>query len=585
VIEHSKDYQRPWKDQYGKGTQANIGNIGHANLPDLFNQTSLKWGKKKAFTAVLPNGFSGSLSFAQTDALSDDFAVYLHHVLKIQKGDKVAIQLPNCLAYPIAAFGVLKAGGVIVNTNPLYTPHEMRHQFQDSGVRAVIILDMFMDKLDAILTSTSVEKIIVANVADFFPLITKKVTQFALKYIQKQIPASDSYHTLFTEALQTGHTLKIAKAVDAKRYWSKIQPSDIAVLQYTGGTTGVSKGAMLTHANLLANIQQITEIGKSQISYGNETLLTVLPLYHIFAFTLNLLTFYSAGAHNILIPNPRPITNIKKALQTYPITWIAGVNTLFNALNQERWFTQNPPQFLKMSIAGGASLHEAVAEEWFRITKTPVIEGYGLTEAGPVVSFNPIGGQVKRNTVGIPVPSTDVILLDDQGYPVPMGTAGEIAVRGPQVMHGYWGRPDETTRVFQGEWLLTGDVGVFDEQGYLRIVDRKKDVILVSGFNVYPNEIEDCISKCQGVAEVAVIGVPHSVTGESVKAFIVKKDPRVTIEEITEHCRTYLTSYKIPRYIEFKPFLPKSNIGKILRKNLRVDTYEAVENNELKKSA
>lgn len=546
------------------------------NLADMVVQNSKRWAESKAFTMVLQNGMSGSLTYTEVDELSDDFAVYLREELKLKKGDRVAIQMPNCLAYPVVAFGTLKAGCVIVNTNPLYTSSEMQHQFHDSGAKVLVVIDMFADKLPEALVNTSVEKVILTSAVDLFPSGKKMFLKTMIKYVKKQVPPCTTPHVNLEAVVARGRLYKQARAIPVYTYWRDVSLDDLCALQYTGGTTGVSKGAMLTHQNIMANMYQIIEVGKTKIELKKETILTVLPLYHIFAFTLNLMTFYNCGAHNILVPNPRPLKNIKAAVLNYPLTWISGVNTLFNGLLNEDWFVKNPPRHLKSSIAGGTALHAAVAERWLKVVKTQVIEGFGLTETSPVVTFNPLDGMIKADTVGVPVPSTDVVLVDDEGTPVPLGSDGEIAVKGPQVMKGYWQRPEETKKVFKNGWLLTGDIGVMDVDGYFRIVDRKKDMIIVSGFNVYPNEVEDCIAKHDGVQEVAVVGLQHERTGECIKAYIVKKkDADFSEKEIIEHCKKYLTSYKVPKKIEFRVELPKTPIGKILRKDLRKEACEA----------
>jgi len=561
--------ERPWQKHYASGTHPEIPEFEFANLAEMVTKISQKWNSKTACSVVLPNGMAGSLTYSEVDHFSNCFAVYLKEKLKIQQGDKIAIQMPNCLAYPIAVFGALKAGGVIVNANPLYTANEMEHQFQDSEAKVLVIIDMFADKLTSVIPSTKIESVILVSVAEFLPLVKKLIVQNVLKYVRKQIPKCEVLATSFDTALKEGLKIKNEKQINTKNYWETLCLDDLCALQYTGGTTGVSKGAMLTQKNILANMYQIIEMGNSKIDFGCEIVLSVLPLYHIFAFTVNLISFYYCGAQSVLIPNPRPLTNLKKTFQLKNITWMTGVNTLFNGLLNEAWFVQNPPQCLKVAIAGGASLHKAIAEKWFEILKTPVVEGFGLTEASPVVSFNPINGVVKIESVGIPMPSTQIVLLDDQYQVVPLGQAGEIAVKGPQVMKGYWKRADETEKCLKEGWLLTGDVGVMDADGYIRIVDRKKDLILVSGFNVYPNEVEDCIAKLPGVKEVAVIGVPNEKTGDAVKAFIVKKDDQLNEELIRAHCHKYMTHYKAPKHIEFRTELPKTPIGKILRKNLR----------------
>ncbi len=356
-------------------------------------------------------------------------------------------------------------------------------------------------------------------------------------------------------------------SVSVEEYRAELLPDDVACLQYTGGTTGVSKGAMLTHRNLMMNMEQAMEM-ISGVEKGKEVALTALPLYHIFAFTVNLLGFYYLGARNILVPNPRPLQNLKRAFENYPITWMSGVNTLFNGLSNEVWFQDSPPKHLKFASAGGMALQSSVAERWEKMSGKPVLEGYGLTESSPVITFNPLG-KTRAGSIGIPVPSTDLRCLDDAGNDVPQGEAGELAARGPQIMKGYWNRPDETAKTMRGEWLLTGDIGVMDADGYFSIVDRKKDMVLVSGFNVYPNEIEDCLAAHPGVLEAAVIGVPDGASGEAVKAFVVLRDATVTGEELRAYCREHLTAYKVPKNVEFRDDLPKSNVGKILRKDLR----------------
>lgn len=560
---------RAWYSHYGSQTNQQLPPYEYINLADMIYKSSMQWDSKTAFSFVLPNGMHASLTFKEANELSDNFAVFLKEEMNLKQNDRVILQMPNCLAYPIAVFGVLKAGGVIVNTNPLYTPSEMEHQFIDAKAEVLIIVDMFADKLKDALPKTKVDQIILVSVADLFPPLKKHLVKAILKYVKKQIPPCQMKTTSFEDALQIGKSIRKGKNIFVQSYWSGIHTDNLCALQYTGGTTGVSKAAMLSHGNIIANMYQIYEMGRTKVVPGSETILTALPLYHIFAFTLNLIFMYKCGGTSILIPNPRPLSNMQKAFEKYPISWISGVNTLFNGLLNEPWFANHPPSTLKASVAGGTALHSAVAERWKNTTKTYVVEGYGLTETSPVVTFNPIDGMIKADTVGIPVPSTDVCLMDENGNEVPSGTPGEIAVKGPQVMVGYWMRPDETANVFKNGWLLTGDIAVMDADGYIKIVDRKKDMILVSGFNVFPNEVEDCIAKLPGVQEVAVVGVANEATGEMVKAFVVKKDPQLTQEQIIEHCKQFLTHYKLPKQIEFRDELPKSPIGKILRKVLR----------------
>jgi len=559
---------RPWTEHYVPGTRTEIPPIPYKHLPDMVRYVAQQFGPRKAFTQCMPNGMDATLTYAQSDRLSDHFAAYLREVVKLQPGDRVAVQLPNCLAYPVVAFGVLKAGCVLVNTNPLYTPREMAHQFSDSGARVLVILDMFADRLPEVLPQTKIETVVLASIAELFAPLRRVLIKTVLKYVRKEVPKATIAHVRFPDALKAG----AAAAANAKvhGYVAHVGLDDPAALQYTGGTTGVSKGAVLTHRNLLGNTMQLEEVSKHFLNTGEETVLTALPFYHIFAFTVNLLLFYTLGGHDVMVPSPRPITNLKKAWAKYPVTWFTGVNTLFNALLNEEWFRESPPKHLVTSLAGGMALHSSVAARWKEVTGTPVVEGYGLTETSPVVTFNPIGGMVKDGTIGIPLPSTEVKLVDETGTEVGVDEPGELLVRGPQVMPGYWERPDETAKVIDADgWLKTGDVAAMDHDGYVRIVDRKKDMVLVSGFNVYPNEVEAVIAQLPEVAEVGVIGVPDERTGEAVKAVVVKKNPGLTADDIIRHCREQLTSYKVPRHVEFRSELPKTNVGKILRKDLR----------------
>ena len=560
--------ERPWIEHYLPGTPSEIGEIPVKHLADLARRAAAKYGDQTAFTQVMPNGMHGALTYAQVETLSDEFAVYLREVAGLGSGERVAVQMPNCLAYPVVVFGVLKAGCVLVNTNPLYTPPEMTHQFADAGARVLVIMDMFADRLPPVLPKTRVETVVAVRITEFLPALQAAIIRTVLKYVKKQIPPITVPHTAFQQALELGRA-RLRRGTDVQAYAAGMALNSLAALQYTGGTTGVSKGAMLTHGNLLANTFQMLAFIGDKLKEREETVLTALPLYHIFAFTVNLLAFYWKGGHNVLVPSPRPPSNLKAAFSGYPITWFTGVNTLFNALANEEWFQQAPPQHLKASVAGGMALHAAVAQKWQQVTGTQVVEGYGLTETSPVVTFNPLGGLVKDGSIGIPMPSTEVRLLNDAGQPVPVGTPGELTVRGPQVMAGYWQRPEETQKVLEDGWLRTGDVATIDADGYFKIVDRKKDMILVSGFNVYPNEVEDCIALHPGVHEVAVIGVPDEKTGEAVAAFVVKADPALSAEQVQKHCRASLAAYKVPKQVEFRDDLPKSPIGKILRKELR----------------
>ena len=563
---------KPWEAAYGTAIEKQLPVPRYLNLAHLVHSACERYAKKIAFTAVVPNGMNGSLSYAKLGELSDAFAVYLRDGCKLQPGDRVAVQLPNGLAYPVVAFGVFKAGCVLVNTNPLYTPSEMAHQFKDSGAKVLVIVDMFADKLAEVVPRTDIKHVVLASVSEMFPAVPNLIVRGVQKVWSKvlpPIPALAIPVQRLGAVLQAGQVDGSAKKVRA--WWQTVQPQDVVALQYTGGTTGVSKGAMLTHANMLANVDQVLAMGRSHMG-EDECVLTALPLYHIFAFTANFLCFLDIGGRNILIPSPRPVQNLQRAVENYPITWITGVNTLFNGLMNEEWFTAFPPKHLKAAIAGGTALHHAVAERWQKITGTRIAEGFGLTECSPVVTFNPLSGTAKPDSIGIPVPGTEVRLVDDMGELVPVGAPGELIVRGPQTMQGYWNRPTDTAAVLKDGWLYTGDVAVMDAQGYFKIVDRKKDLVLVSGFNVYPNEIEDALTKMGAVLEAAVVGVPDAKSGEAVRAYVVKNPDfagELTKEAVLAHCKTLLTDYKIPKSIVFRDELPKSPVGKILRKDLK----------------
>ncbi|MCV3270070.1 AMP-binding protein [Roseobacter sinensis] len=558
---------RPWVAFYGPDIRAEIETAAYRTLGDLIRSVADTYGSAPAFTACMPNGMNGTLSFAQVDELSDAFAVYLREVAGLQKGDRVAVQMPNGLSFPVAAFGILKAGCVLVNVNPLYTAEEMARQFQDAEPHALVIVDMFADKIAEATRGHPIPNIIVTRVAEFLPSLPRGIIGLVQKHWDRSVKPIEVPHIRFSQAIRAGRAHRDRDRIEVALYDKDVAPDDIACLQYTGGTTGVAKGAMLTHANLILNMEQTLEMIPA-LERGKEVGLTALPLYHIFAFTVNLLGLYRLGARNILIPSPRPLTNLKRAFENYKITWMSGVNTLFNGLSREIWFLDSPPKHLKLASAGGMALQVAVATRWQEITGKPLLQGYGLTETSPVLSFNPVG-KTRDGSIGVPVPSTRMACVDDNGIPVAQGERGEIAAKGPQVMKGYWQRPDATEEVLKGGWFLTGDIGVMDADGYFYIVDRKKDMVVVSGFNVYPNEVEDCLSQHPGILESAVIGVPNESTGEAVKAFVVPKDPGLSVEDIRSHCKAHLTAYKVPRLVEFRDTLPKSNVGKILRKDLR----------------
>lgn len=565
---------QPWTAAYGSEIALQLPPPRFQNLAHMVHGACEKFAQQTAFTAVVPNGMNGSLSFAQVGELSDAFAVYLREVCGLKAGDRVAVQLPNGLAYPVVAFGIFKAGCVLVNTNPLYTPSEMTHQFKDAGVRVLVIVDMFADKLAEVIPQTGIERIVLAGVSEMFPAVPNFIVRGVQRVWSKvlpPIPALSQKIERLSAALTAGKQRNAPGKV--KAWWQAVPSTEVVALQYTGGTTGVSKGAMLTHANMMANVDQVLAMGKSHMGPG-ECVLTALPLYHIFAFTANLLCFMDIGGRNILIPSPRPVQNIQRAMENYPVTWITGVNTLFNGLMNEEWFTAFPPKHLKAAIAGGTALHHAVAERWQKITGTRIAEGFGLTECSPVVSFNPLSGAAKPDSIGIPVPGTEVRLVDDEGHIVAQGMPGELIVRGPQTMLGYWKRPEETALVIKEGWLYTGDVAVMDAQGFFKIVDRKKDLVLVSGFNVYPNEIEDALAKLDAILEAAVVGIPDGKSGEAVRAYVVKNPDytgELSQEAVLAHCKTLLTDYKIPKSVIFRDDLPKSPVGKILRKDLKAE--------------
>ena len=564
---------RPWTRFYHPSTPSDLGPPKYPHMAAAIREASATFANKPAFTLGLPNGSQGGMTFEETDRLSDELAVYLREVAGFKAGDRVAIQMPNCLPYPIAVFGILKAGLVMANTNPLYTTAEMVHQFTDSGAVGLIVIDLFAPKVAEVLPQTSIKTVVVVSISDLLPTMKRLLVRAVQKYVKKMIPPITFPHTTFSRALSAGAD-RIAAGADPKLYAHALDLNSIAALQYTGGTTGVAKGAILTHGNLVANTVQGLEMWKPFLRIGDEVMLTALPLYHIFAFTANLMIFYLAGGRNILVPSPRPLTNLKTVMLTEPVTWFTGVNTLFAGLMHEPWFKEKASWSLRGSVAGGMALVPVIGERWEAMTKTPIYQGYGLTETSPVATLNPFN-RPKREAIGVPVPGTDVRLVDDEGKDVPAGEPGELWVKGPQVMKGYWQRPDETARVLRDGWLATGDIAKMDADGYLQIVDRKKDMILVSGFNVYPNEVEAVIATHPGVADTAVVGVPDDECGEIVVAFVTPKDESVTEDAIRQHCKQSLTGYKVPRIVVFKKDLPKSNVGKVLRKDLRDAAQQA----------
>ncbi|MCE1229672.1 MAG: AMP-binding protein [Firmicutes bacterium] len=564
-----------WRSHYPEGVGAEAKPFPYENLGQLVRESARTFGDKKAETLVLPNGMEATLSFKEVDRLSEAFSAYLKYSLKLAAGTRVAILLPNCLAYPVCAFGVLKAGCVVVNTNPLYTPRELDIQLKDSGAEVLVVLDHFGDKITSVVPGTNVKTVVMTSIADFFPWASRLLIKGKLK-LSGTIPAVGVPTVPLARALHQG-SLHLAK----ERWLPGInvpEPSreSLALLQYTGGTTGTSKGAMLTHGNLLANLEQIREITNIYLKPGEESVMSVLPMYHVIAFTINLLYGFVSGSHSILVPNPRPLSNLKAAFRKYDVTWMTAVNTLLKALPLEPWFKPEMTRKMLAVFAGGMQTHPSVLEHWERYTGCLVIEGYGLSEASPLVTYNAAvrhGHRLRRTMrqvggVGLPLPGTELRVVNEQGDPQPPGVHGEIVVRGPQVMQGYWKQPEETAKTLKDGWMHTGDVGCLDADGYMEITDRKKDMIIVSGFNVFPNEVEACIAQHPDVADVAVVGIPHEDTGEAVKAFVVSRKA-LTADEIRAHCKKLMANYKVPTQFSFLNEIPKNSVGKALRRELR----------------
>ncbi|MBP2156156.1 long-chain-fatty-acid--CoA ligase FadD [Erwinia rhapontici] len=552
-----------WLNRYPADVPAEINPDRYGSLIDLFEHAVLRYATQTAFINM-----GKSLTFQQLDDRSRAFAAYLQQGLGLKKGDRIALMMPNLLQYPIALFGILRAGMIVVNVNPLYTPRELEHQLNDSGASAIVIVSNFAHTLEKVVAKTTVKHVILTRLGDQLSPAKGTLVNFVVKYIKKMVPKYYLPGAIsFRQALQNGAQMEYVKPT--------IINDDLAFLQYTGGTTGVAKGAMLTHRNMQANLEQTKATYGSLLKAGEETVVTALPLYHIFALTVNCLLFIELGGANLLITNPRDIPGLVKELSKHPFTAITGVNTLFNALLNDDAFNKLDFSTLTLSAGGGMAVQKAVAERWEKLTGHYLLEGYGLTECSPLVSVNPYDIQCHNGSIGLPVPSTDIMLVDDNGNEVPEGEPGELCIKGPQVMLGYWQHPDATDEVLKNGWLRSGDIVTVDHEGFLRIIDRKKDMILVSGFNVYPNEIEDVLMLHPKVREAAAIGVPNDVAGETVKVCVVKKDDSLTKEELITHCKRHLTGYKIPRIVEFRDELPKTNVGKILRRELREEAIKA----------
>ncbi|NND58730.1 MAG: long-chain-fatty-acid--CoA ligase FadD [Gammaproteobacteria bacterium] len=549
--------EKIWLKSYPPGIPAEIDVDEFASLREIIEKSCTRFADKPAYTNM-----GRSITFGELDQLSRAFGAYLQKNLSLNKGDRIAIMMPNLLQYPIAAMGALRAGMVVVNTNPLYTARELKHQLSDSGAKAIVILENFAHTLEEVLNDTSVETVITTRIGDMLPAPKRQLINFVVRHVKKMVPKWNIRDTVsFRDALSEGRWQEITA--------HELTHDDIAFLQYTGGTTGVAKGAMLTHGNMVANLQQSSAWLDQVTETGTEKIITALPLYHIFSLTANCLVFMKLGGENILITNPRDFSGFVKELSKHEFTAITGVNTLFNALLNTPGFDQLDFSNLRLTLGGGMAVQRAVAEHWQKVTGKALVEAYGLTETSPAACMNPLKGEY-NGSIGLPIPSTEVSIQDDDGNELPIGEIGELCIKGPQVMAGYWNRPEETAKCMTPDGALrTGDMGYMNEEGYVFITDRKKDMILVSGFNVYPNELEDVVVGHPGVLEAAAIGVPHPKSGESVKMFVVRSDESVTAEQVLEHCREHLTGYKLPREIEFRDELPKTNVGKILRRTLR----------------
>jgi long-chain acyl-CoA synthetase len=552
--------EKAWLKNYPEGVPEHIDPEHYQSLIDLFEEAMEKNADKVAFINM-----DKSMTYREVDQQSRAFAAYLQQELKLQVGDCVALMMPNLLQYPVALLGVIRAGCIVANVNPLYTPRELEHQLKDAKAKAILIIANFANTLEQVIDNTPVKHVILTQMGDMLGLVKGTLVNFVVKNVKKMVPQFNLPNTIpFNKTL----------AIGAKAQYNRptLTGDELAFLQYTGGTTGVSKGAMLSHRNMVGNLEQVSGCLGPLLRDGQELVVTPLPLYHIFALTANMLTFMKFGGQNLLITNPRDMPGFVKELGKYQMTALTGVNTLFNGLLNTPGFEQLDFSKLRLSLGGGMAVQRPIAERWQEITGSGLIEGYGLTECCPLVTITPCNAKGYTGSIGLPAPSTDIKLVDADGNEVAAGESGEMWVKGPQVMQGYYNRPDATEEVMNGEnneWFATGDIAKMDEEGFFYIVDRKKDMIIVSGFNVFPNEIEEVAAMNEKVLECAVIGVPHEVSGEVVKLFVVKKDDSLTQEEIIAHCREHLTGYKVPKLVEFKDELPKSNVGKILRRELR----------------
>lgn len=550
--------EQPWHASYPHGVKTEVDINVFSSIPHMIEN---RVGEYKDLVAF--ENMGQEMTFSELGQRIDSFASFLQNHTSLEKGDRVAIQMPNLLQAPVVLYGILRAGMIVVNTNPLYTASEMKHQFKDSGAKAIVILENFASNLQEVVEETDIETVVVTKIGDMLSPLKGSVVNLVVKHIKKMVP---SY------TLRGAYSLKKALQLGAQKQVEQvdIKSTDLAFLQYTGGTTGVSKGAMLSHQNVLANLEQVSEwMVSGGLKEKGEIFITALPMYHIFALTCNAILSIRWGARNVLITNPRDMKSFIKDLCKHKWTVMTGVNTLFNGLMNQADFHKIDFSHVKFSFAGGMALQKYVADKWFEKTNTPLSEGYGLTETSPVLTANPLRRDAETGYIGMPVPNTVVKIVDEEDNELPVGERGELCAKGPQVFQGYWNRPDETGNCFDGEWFKTGDIAVMNAAGLFKIVDRKKEMILVSGFNVYPNEVEDCIAMHEKVLEVGVIGVPDSKSTEAVKAYIVKSDTTLSEEEIFEHCKEKMTGYKRPKYVAFTDELPKSNVGKVLRRILK----------------
>ena len=561
----SDNVDKPWLKSYPTGMPAEIDMKTFSSVRDILEKSCQRFADRPAYSNL-----GVTLTYRELDRLSRDFAAFLQSLPGLAKGERVALMMPNLLQYPIALFGVLRAGMTVVNVNPLYTARELEHQLKDSGARAIVVVENFAHTVQQVIDKTAVDTVVTTQIGDLLPVPKRWIVNSVVKRVKKMVPAWRIDGAIeFRAALRRGTGAPLKEV--------PLTHDDIAFLQYTGGTTGVAKGAMLTHGNIVANLQQCSAWIGQDLKDGEEVIITALPLYHIFCLTANCLVFMKLGGENVLITNPRDMPGFVKTLAGKPFSMLTGVNTLFNGLLNTPGFDQLDFKRVKFSLGGGTAVQRAVAERWQKVTGTRLVEAYGLTETSPAACINPLGSEF-NGTIGLPIPSTEVAIMSDDMKRLPVfdgkgpvePCTGEICIRGPQVMKGYWKQDAETAKVLTPDrWLKTGDVGFMDTRGYVTITDRKKDMILVSGFNVYPNEIEGVVAMHAGVLECAAVGVPDDKSGEAVKVVVIKKDPALTAEDVLKHCRVHLTGYKIPKYVEFRTELPKTPVGKVLRRELR----------------